>query len=262
MIRKLLASVALVAVLFNGVAQAAYVGSAPLIVANGGTGQTTLTAHATLVGAGTSGIVSVGPGSTAGVPLISGGSSADPSFGTAVVAGGGTGQVTLAANGVLVGEGTSGIHVVGSSSTADAVIAWAASGSDPAALSVNNCSTALTYSTSSHAFGCNGSAGVIPTVATVTGSSPFTITATNELTTIVSMATPAASTINLPTAVQTAGFRECVKDGTTNFGTNNATLKSPTSGTIDGVAGSTGIVMNQAHQELCVISDGTNWFIE
>jgi hypothetical protein len=103
---------------------------------------------------------------------------------------------------------------------------------------------------------------LIPTTSTASGSSPFTIAATNLLTTIISMGTPAASTINLPTAVQTAGWRECVKDGTTNFATNNATLKSPTSGTIDGVAGATGIVMNQAHQELCVISDGTNWFIE
>jgi hypothetical protein len=82
------------------------------------------------------------------------------------------------------------------------------------------------------------------------------------LTTIVSMGTPAAATINLPTAVQTAGWRECVKDGTTDFGANNATVKSPTSGTIDGVAGATGVVMKQTHQELCFISDGTNWFIE
>ena len=76
------------------------------------------------------------------------------------------------------------------------------------------------------------------------------------------MATPAASTINLPTAVQTAGFRECVKDGTTNFATNNATLKSPTAGTLDGITGSTGVVMNQKGQELCVMSDGSNWFFE
>lgn len=190
-------------------AMAAYVGSSPLIVSNGGTGQTTLTAH-----------------------------------------------------GVLVGEGTSAVVSIGSGSTADSVVAWAAAGSDPAALAVNNCATALTYSTSSHTFGCNASAGVVPTVTTATGTSPITITATNELTTIVSMGTPAAATINLPTAVQTAGFRECIKDGTTNFGTNNATVKSPTSGTIDGVAGSTGVVMNQAHEELCFISDATNWFIE
>jgi hypothetical protein len=248
--------------LLSTAAQAAYMGSAPLVVANGGTGLATITAHYTLVGAGTSAIAMVAPSATAGVPFVSGGSSADPSFTTAVVAGGGTGVATLAANGVVVGEGTAAVHVVGTSSTADAVVAWAAAGSDPAALSVNNCTTALTYSTSSHAFGCNGSTGLIPTLATATGTSPIAITATNELTTVISMGTPGASVINLPTAVQTAGWRECVKDGTTNFGTNNATVKSPTSGTIDGVAGATGVVMNQAHQEMCFISDGTNWFIE
>jgi hypothetical protein len=77
------------------------------------------------------------------------------------------------------------------------------------------------------------------------------------------MATPAAFTANLPSAVTAGnGFRSCVKDGTTNFATNNATIKSPTSGTIDGTAGATGVVMNQTRQERCFISDGTNWFIE
>ncbi len=240
---------------------AAYDGAPALIVANGGTGAITFTAHGVLFGEGTSAIAVSATGAS-GIPLIGQGSSADPIFGTAVVAGGGTGVATLAANGVLVGEGTSAVHVVGTSSTADAVVAWAAAGADPAALSVNNCSTALTYSTGSHTFGCNASAGIIPTTATAAGSSPITITATNLLTTIVSMGTPAAATINLPTAVQTAGWRECVKDGTTDFGAHNATVKSPTSGTIDGVAGATGVVMKQTGQELCFITDGTNWFIE
>ena len=166
----------------------------------------------------------------------------------------------MTAHSIMVGEGTSNVTLIGPN--ADSVLAWPAAATDPAALSIGNCATALTYSTGTHTFGCNASAGAIPTEATASGASPITITATNLLTTIVSMGTPAASTINLPTAVQTAGFRECVKDGTTNFATNNATLKSPTSGTIDGVAGATGIVLNQAHQELCVMSDGTNWFVE
>jgi hypothetical protein len=237
-----------------------------LLPVGGGTGLATLTAHNILLGEGTSNVAFAAPGATVGVPLISQNATTDPIFGTAVVAGGGTGATTLAANGVLVGEGTSAIHVVGTSSTADSVVAWAAAGSDPAALSIGSCSTgssALTYNTSTHVFGCNSiTAGAAPTTAIVTGGSPFTLTATNLLTTIVSMATPAASTVNLPTAVQASGFRLCVKDGTTNFATNNATVKSPTSGTIDGVAGATGIVMNQTHQELCFISDTTNWNIE
>lgn len=70
---------------------------------------TGLTNHAVLVGAGTATITKVAPSATAGVPLISNGSSSDPSFGTALVAGGGTGQTTLGNHSVLVGAGTSAV---------------------------------------------------------------------------------------------------------------------------------------------------------
>jgi hypothetical protein len=59
-------------------------------VANGGTGQTTLTAHAVLVGEGTTPIAQVGPGA-AGTVFIGNGASADPSF----LAPGTAGQVFL-----------------------------------------------------------------------------------------------------------------------------------------------------------------------
>jgi hypothetical protein len=42
-------------------------------------------------------LVNVAPSATSGVPLVSSGASADPSYGTAVVAGGGTGLATLTA---------------------------------------------------------------------------------------------------------------------------------------------------------------------
>lgn len=70
---------------------------------------TGLTNHSVLVGAGTATITKVAPSATSGVPLISQGAAADPAFGTAVVAGGGTGQVTLTNHGVLVGAGTTAI---------------------------------------------------------------------------------------------------------------------------------------------------------
>lgn len=75
--------------------------SAALSVSGGGTGQTSLTAHDLLIGNGTSGVTLLAPGATSGVPLISQGSSADPAYGTAVVAGGGTGAVTFTAYAVL-----------------------------------------------------------------------------------------------------------------------------------------------------------------
>lgn len=69
----------------------------------------TTTQYNTLVGSTSNGISNVAPSATSGVPLISQGSSANPAYGTAVVAGGGTGQTTLTQYGVLVGAGTSPI---------------------------------------------------------------------------------------------------------------------------------------------------------
>lgn len=242
---------------------AAYPGPTPYSVVAGGTGLATLTAHAVIVGAGTANVVLVGPGATAGVPLVSGGSSADPSFTTAVVAGGGTGLATLTAHNLIVGEGTSNVAFV--APAVDSVVAWAGSTSaDPTATSIGSCSTgssALTYNTSTHAFGCNSiTAGAAPSVAIAATSASITLASTNLLTTVVNNTTVATAT--LPSAVTVGtGFRECLKDGTEDFNAHNVTLKS-TAGTIDGVAAGTGIVMNLTHQELCAISDGTNWYVE
>jgi len=71
----------------------------------------TVTQHDVLIGAASNGITSVAPSATSGVPLISQGASADPAFGTAVVAGGGTGATSFTSNGVLYGNGTSAINV-------------------------------------------------------------------------------------------------------------------------------------------------------
>jgi hypothetical protein len=65
-------------------------------VANGCLGVANPTAYNLYVGAGASAMAAVAPSSTSGVPLISQGSSANPAYGTAVVAGGGTGATTAA----------------------------------------------------------------------------------------------------------------------------------------------------------------------
>jgi hypothetical protein len=66
---------------------------------------TGLTTHNVLVGAGTATITKVAPSATVGVALVSAGAAVDPAFGTVVVAGGGTGAVTL--TGIVTGNGTS-----------------------------------------------------------------------------------------------------------------------------------------------------------
>ena len=78
------------------------------VVAGGGTGSTSFNTYGPLVAGATStaAITSVAPSATSGVPLISQGSSANPAFGTAVVAGGGTGVSSTTAYGVICGGTT------------------------------------------------------------------------------------------------------------------------------------------------------------
>ncbi len=99
-------------------------------VAGGGTGRTTLTANAVLVGNGTTQITLVGTSATQGVALVSQGSGADPAFATVVVAGGGTGQTTLTAHDVLIGNGTSAVTLV-SPSTSGLVLMSNGTSADP-----------------------------------------------------------------------------------------------------------------------------------
>jgi hypothetical protein len=72
-----------------------------LSVSRGGTGLAALTAHYLPIGNGTSPLTLLAPSATSGVPLISQGAAADPAYGTAVVAGGGTGITTATAYGVV-----------------------------------------------------------------------------------------------------------------------------------------------------------------
>jgi hypothetical protein len=62
---------------------------------------TGMTNHSVLVGAGTTTLTKVGPDAATGIPLISQGASADPIFGTAVVAGGGTGATSFTTGSVI-----------------------------------------------------------------------------------------------------------------------------------------------------------------
>lgn len=67
----------------------------------------TTTQYNILVGGASNGITSVAPSATSGIPVVSQGSSANPTFGTAVVSGGGTGVTSATAYAVLCGGTTS-----------------------------------------------------------------------------------------------------------------------------------------------------------
>lgn len=67
---------------------------------------TTTTNHNLLIGATSNAITNVAPSATSGIPVISQGSSSDPTFGTAVIAGGGTGSTTFNINGAVYSNTT------------------------------------------------------------------------------------------------------------------------------------------------------------
>lgn len=80
------------------------------IVRYNGTGtfdSQTTTNHNLLIGAASNGITNVAPSVTSGVPAISQGASSDPTFGTAVVAGGGTGATSFTAYSIIAAGTTS-----------------------------------------------------------------------------------------------------------------------------------------------------------
>lgn len=88
----------------------------------------TVTNHNAIVGATSNGLTSVAPG-TAGIPLVSNGAAADPSFTTALVVGGGTGATSFTAHSLLLGQGTSAVTALGAASNGQLAIGSA--GADP-----------------------------------------------------------------------------------------------------------------------------------
>jgi alpha-tubulin suppressor-like RCC1 family protein len=78
------------------------------VVAGGGTGSTSFTAYGPVVAASTAtgALTSVAPSAASGIPFTSQGVSAPPAFGTAVVAGGGTGSTSFTTYGPVVAAST------------------------------------------------------------------------------------------------------------------------------------------------------------
>lgn len=86
------------------------INSSGVVAYNSSTGvftESALTQYNVLLGGASNAITSIAPSATAGVPFISGGASANGSFGTAVVAGGGLGVSSLTAYAILTGGTTS-----------------------------------------------------------------------------------------------------------------------------------------------------------
>lgn len=132
-------------------------GTGSITIAGSGSTLTTqltgLTNHNVQVGAGTATLTQVAPSATSGIPFVSNGSSSDPSFTTALVAGGGTGATSFNTNGVVIsntsGTGalaalslSSGQLVIGGTSTPAAATLTAGTG-----VSITNGNNSITIAT-------------------------------------------------------------------------------------------------------------------
>ena len=146
----------------------------------------------------------VAPSSTSGVPIISQGASSQPIFGTAVVAGGGTGQVTLTNHGVLVGAATSAITQLAAGSTGQVLQSGGAS-ADPA------------YSTATYPAASVGSGKILydngTNFVTSTPTFPASASATSGKIIISDGTNWIASTPTYPAAAGTSG-NVLTSDGT------------------------------------------------
>lgn len=130
-------------------------------------------------GASSSTLANIAPSATVGVPLVSQGASTNPHYGTAVVAGGGTGAVTL--TGVLTGNGTSAVTanavtqhgvVIGGASNAVSSTAVGATGT----VLIGNTGADPTYSAAptvtSITFGAGSALGTYSVNDTTSGWTP------------------------------------------------------------------------------------------
>ena len=141
-----------------------------MTVAQGGTSVTSLTAHNLIVGNGSNTPNLVAPSATSGVPLVSNGASADPSYTTASVAGGGTGLTSLTAHNLIVGNGSSAATLLSPSATSGVPLISQGASADPVygTAVVSGGGTGVTSNTA-YAVLCGGttSTGAIQSIASV-----------------------------------------------------------------------------------------------
>lgn len=231
----------------------------PVTVANGGTGATTLTGVLTgngtsaftasavtqynvLVGAASNLITSIAPAATSGTPLISQGASADPAFGTAVVAGGGTGATSLTDGGILLGSGTGSVTVTSQPTNGQLLIG--STGVDPV-LATLTAGTGVTITEG---------AGSI----TIDADNNGTVTSVSGTADRITIGGTAADPV-VDIAATYAGQSSIVTIGTVTTGTWNAdTVTVPYGGTGATTLTDGGILLGSGTGAVTVTSQPTN----
>jgi hypothetical protein len=155
-----------------------------------------------------------------------------------VVSSGGTGDTTLPVHGVLLGEGTAAVGNVAAMAV-DTLLQGKGATIDPAAVAVNNCgsaSQALSYSTTTHTFGCQ---------------------------TISVGGTPGGATTDMQ--YNNAGVFGGAANFTYNSATGGVAVTTPTSGTalaVSGISGNDTAVFDSLHTGTNVgITTGSNIYV-
>lgn len=190
--------------------------------AGGGTGVASITAHDLIVGNGTSAVNLLAPSATSGIAVISQGASADPVYGTVVVAGGGTG-ITSGTSGGVLGFTASGTLASSAALTANGVVLGGGAGATPTSTSAGTNGQVVMGVTSS-----------APTFQTLTAAINFVIDGGGTtVTTGVKgyLLVPFACTVTTWTALadQSGSITiDIYNDSYANFGTNTSMVGAGT----------------------------------
>jgi hypothetical protein len=200
--------------------------------------ETTTTQYNVLVGSTSNAIANVAPSATVGVALVSGGSSANPSFGTVVIAGGGTNATSMTnTNGVVYYDGTRLVTTTVGTATY--------------VLTSNGAGFAPTFQAASS----GGGAQFTVTPVNHLGS-PYTVLGTDQYISVD--ASGGVVSILLPNTTTTGRYL-VIKDATGSAATNNITVT--TVGGAVNIDGSTSFVMNTNYEAGNFLWDGSAYEI-
>lgn len=228
------------------------------IVGNTGTSftATSATEHNVIVGGSTtSTLANIAPSATSGIPLVSNGSSADPSFSTALVAGGGTGSVTFNTNGAVI-SGSTSTSALTSLSLTDGQVVIGSSVGAPAAATIS-AGSGISVSNSNNSITISATGTTTFNVTSVTHlASPYTVLTTDDY--LACQTSGGTITIELPNSPAT-GRAWIIKDSNGAAATSNITVTT-VGGTVT-IDGSTSQILSANYQSINVIFDGTNYEI-
>lgn len=248
---------------------------------------TGLTNHNVQVGAGSATLTQVAPSATSGVPLVSNGSSSDPSFSTALIAGGGTASTSFNINGAVYSNTTttgalqsatltSGQLLIGGTTTPAAATLTAGAG-----ISITNGNNSITIAISSGATAVetltgNSGGAISPTTGNINtlGTGSITIAGSGStLTTQLTGLTNHALQIGAGTATLTqlgpGTTGQVLQTNTTadptwstatypSTTTINQVLYSSANNTVGGItAGNNGVLISSSSGVPSWLADGT-----